>query len=99
MLRYLTIFLLFGGNVSVSVAQSILKNISGNQINRNLIEIQWTTKAGNTCSDLRIERSFNAAPFTEVYRFNGICGIADAEQFYSHFDTIQYNGNYAYRIN
>ena len=99
MFRYLSIFLFLGGNVSFSFAQSILKTISGNQINRNVIEIQWTTKAGNTCSDLRIERSLNAEPYTEVYRFNGICGIADAEQFYSYFDTIQYNGNYAYRIN
>jgi hypothetical protein len=99
MFRFLSILLFFLGNHLAFQAQSILKNFSGRQINTDVIGIEWISKAGNTCSDLRIERSLDAGPFYQVFRFNGICGVADAEQFYAFYDTIMQNGTYAYRIN
>lgn len=80
-------------------AQSILSNFSVRQAGERLISIDWTTKAGNTCADLRIERMFEDNGFEEVFRFNGICGEADKAQDYMHNDTIFSGGLYAYRIN
>lgn len=99
MFRILIILFIFIWKNSDLHAQSILRSFSGRQINLDVIEIAWITKAGNTCSDLRIERSMDEDAFNEVFRFNGICGVADAEQYYTFFDTVSLSGNYAYRIN
>jgi hypothetical protein len=79
--------------------QSVLKEFNVNQIAPNSVYLQWTTKAGNTCSDLRIERSFEQGVFEEIYQFNGICGESDREQNYTYTDTIVQGGRYGYRIN
>ena len=55
-------------------AQSILKAFTAKQIAQNAVYLEWTTKAGNTCADLGIERSFENGIFEEVYQYNGICG-------------------------
>jgi hypothetical protein len=80
-------------------AQSVLKDFSGRQASQQTIYLEWTTKAGNTCADLRIERSFENGEFEEVYQYNGICGETDKDQDYSYVDTIMKGGKYGYRIN
>ena len=93
---FLVILVLFLQNMQ---AQSILKDFSGRQVSQQTIYLEWTTKAGNTCADLRIERSFENGAFEEVYRYNGICGETDKDQDYSYVDTIMEGGKYGYRIN
>jgi hypothetical protein len=80
-------------------AQSILKAFTARQIAQNAVYLEWTTKAGNTCADLGIERSFENGIFEEVYQYNGICGESDKDQDYSHTDSIMQGGRYGYRIN
>lgn len=80
-------------------AQSILKAFMAKQIAQNAVYLEWTTKAGNTCAYLGIERSFENGIFEEVYLYNGICGESDKDQDYSHTDSIMKGGRYGYRIN
>ncbi|MFN5318028.1 MAG: T9SS type A sorting domain-containing protein [Bacteroidia bacterium] len=80
-------------------AQSILKDFSGRQTSQHTIYLEWTTKAGSTCADLSIERSFEGGVFEEVYQYNGICGETDKDQTYSYIDSITQGGMYGYRIN
>jgi hypothetical protein len=80
-------------------SQSILNAFSGRQVAPDIIFLEWTTKAGNTCADLRIERSFENGVFEEVYQYNGICGESDKDQDYTHTDSIAQGGRYGYRIN
>ena len=80
-------------------AQSILKDFSGRQTSQHTIYLEWTTKAGSTCADLRIERSFESGTFEEVYQYNGICGETDKDKDYTYVDSIMQGGRYGYRIN
>jgi hypothetical protein len=80
-------------------AQSILKDFEGRQVNQFSVYLEWTTRAGNTCADLSIERSFEGGGFEEVYQYNGICGETDKDQDYHHTDSISYAGRFGYRIN
>ena len=94
---HLFLFLSFWGLNGDS--QSILNAFSGRQVAPDIIFLEWTTKAGNTCADLRIERSFENGVFEEVYQYNGICGESDKDQDYTHTDSIAQGGRYGYRIN
>jgi hypothetical protein len=80
-------------------SQSILKDFDGRQLDQRLVYLAWTTKAGSTCADLSIERSFEGGGFAEVYQYNGICGETDKDQDYHHIDSISEGGRYGYRIN
>jgi hypothetical protein len=86
-------------SVQIIQAQSILKDFSGKQTSQRTIYLEWTTKAGSTCADLSIERSFEGGAFEEVFQYNGICGESDKDQDYSHTDSIAQGGMYGYRIN
>jgi hypothetical protein len=80
-------------------AQSILRDFDGWQLSKNIVYLEWTTRAGNTCADLSIERSFENGAFEEVYQYNGICGETDKDQYYNHTDSISQGGRFGYRIN
>ena len=86
-------------SVQIIQAQSILKDFSGKQTSQRTIYLEWTTKAGSTCADLSIERSFESGTFEEVYQYNGICGETDKDQNYIYVDSIAQGGMYGYRIN
>lgn len=90
---------IFGLSVQIIPAQSILKDFSGKQTSQRTIYLEWTTKAGNMCADLSIERNFEGGAFEEVFQYNGICGESDKDQDYSHTDSIAQGGRYGYRIN
>jgi hypothetical protein len=96
---FIRLLVLLTFSVQCLDAQSILKDFEGRQVNQFSVYLEWSTRAGNTCADLSIERSFEGGGFEEVYQYNGICGETDKDQNYNHTDSISYAGRFGYRIN
>jgi hypothetical protein len=97
MRKFIIVFFLFTYQFS-GIAQNTVRFFEGNRISQSSIQLNWITAAGNTCSDLLIERSADLSNFNEVYRHSGVCGSTSEELNYFWVDNEALPGISYYRI-
>ncbi len=72
-----------------------LANFSGNSY-KNSALLQWTTKIGFSCSDIKIEHSLDSLKFESIYTWPGICGATSQEIDYTYQVPSLATGIYHY---
>jgi hypothetical protein len=97
MRKFMIVFFLYTSQFS-GIAQNTVRFFEGNRISQSSIQLNWITAAGNTCSDLFIERSAYLSNFNEVYRHSGVCGSTLEEINYFWVDNEALSGISYYRI-
>lgn len=74
----------------------ILSDFFVYQKDNNIVKLQWTFEAGETCNGINIERAGKNKNFEKIGLIRGICGAPDREVTYRFTDSIPLNNQISY---
>ena len=91
-------FFLFISASSVFAQSNIISSFTGAQINQ-IIHLQFTIIAGQTCNGINIERSTDSLNFFKIGDIAGSCGSTSSPVDYVYTDSFPiHNTNNFYRL-
>lgn len=77
------LFISYSFFASAQDGDAYMANFSGNTYKKSAL-LLWTTKAGFSCSDIKIEHSTDTTSFETIYTWPGICGATTLEIDYTY---------------